>query len=1365
MIFKINRISLKILFMLAPFFIVLLFLSGWLIRDNMGKQIESEVLRETDKASNQLAALMANMQSKTLETLTFIADDPRVKEAYKLDDETAAQLLTDYALPLSNSIGAANEGDILRLHFHRPPAKSLLRLWSKKRFDDLSSFRHTILRVAETKQSLKATEIGRGGVAIRSIVPIIDSSEYLGSVELFFNPFDILPLVTAGDTLFNNFYVVNKDLAETLFLEEQLKDAYEGTKGNYYISKVENSTVSPSKLFDEKLAEKLVTSKGIETVLSGETAMSYIPMLDYSGSVVGFIVLSKNLSLQFASIDRIIIIIYSILLLLGVALLIIINRLVSKRLKVLLEANTALTAGNFEYFSANSPFELFLNKQSEDEIAILARSFSTMQMTIKSITAEIKQVTEATIEGRLDKRGMTDKFAGEFKEIIQGLNHTLDAVIKPLNITAEYIDRISKGDIPHIIEEEYLGDYNEIKNNINKLIQNLDLFVADMTAMYNAQKEGNSDHTIDSQSYTGVFASMASGVNNIANIHINNVRKMLSVLSAYSVGDFSVVMEKLPGNQAEANEKLDVLRDSLLLVINELNQVSKAVSNGSLATRLEENKFRGAFKEIATGVNITLDSVITPLKVTADYVDMISHGNIPDLIAEEYKGDFNLIKLNLNQLISNLNEFIESMQQMYNLHLAGDIEFTIDVSKFQGAYQTMADGVNKSVLIHVQNELLILDIIKEYAEGNFAPVLKKLPGKQVLANERCDLLRDNLLNVVSELDLLASEIRNGNLSYSCDTNKFRNGWKELVEGLNNMKESVAKPVNAMNSILLNISKNDYDITLEKGYTGIWLEQQQHTKEVIEGLRQILQIARNVSNGKLEDLEHLVTIGKRSQNDELIPAFVKMIQSIQMLVSDATRISVSAAEGKLDERADTEQHNGEFKQVIIELNKSIDNLVKPLRIAAAFADATSKGEHFSKIEEQFLGEYKVMADNINDCLNVIENFAEDIKFQTQSSINGELDKRAASDKYLGNWQFMIEGMNNIMDAMAAPLHEAGNVLGSLASGDLTVRMQGLYSGEFDELSRNINKLGSSLQDLILNVIEVVNAVSDASNEISANSSSVASASQMQTSQAEEIAAAMEEMARTVIENADNAANTSDVAKTNGNIASEGRKIVSQTVTKMQDIAGVVSQSAQNIQKLGESGKQIGQIIAVIEEIADQTNLLALNAAIEAARAGEQGRGFAVVADEVRKLAERTTDATKQISVMIKGVQEETQAAVSTMNKGNEEVKLGIKFADEAGESLSDIVQSTNQLIEMIMHIAAASDEQSSTTAQVAKNITGISSVSQETSEQISYIAEAANRMTDYTSQLNVVVNQFKINTQGQGNKSKENYSKGGRYLNP
>ncbi len=255
--------------------------------------------------------------------------------------------------------------------------------------------------------------------------------------------------------------------------------------------------------------------------------------------------------------------------------------------------------------------------------------------------------------------------------------------------------------------------------------------------------------------------------------------------------------------------------------------------------------------------------------------------------------------------------------------------------------------------------------------------------------------------------------------------------------------------------------------------------------------------------------------------------------------------------------------------------------------------------------------------------------------------------------------------------------------------------------------------------------------------------MAAASQEQSHQAEEVAAAIEEMSRTVTDNATNAAKTSHVALKNQQIAEGGGLIVKDTVKKMQDIAKVVKQSADNIIKLGESGQKIGEIISVIDDIADQTNLLALNAAIEAARAGEQGRGFAVVADEVRKLAERTTEATKEIAGMISGIQNETKNAVDAMNIGTKEVQNGIELADKAGSALNEIVISSKEVLDMVNAIASSNEEQSATAEEVAKNMTEISRVTADSAAQIEDIVNATKIVSELSNELNILISKFKV----------------------
>jgi methyl-accepting chemotaxis protein len=402
--------------------------------------------------------------------------------------------------------------------------------------------------------------------------------------------------------------------------------------------------------------------------------------------------------------------------------------------------------------------------------------------------------------------------------------------------------------------------------------------------------------------------------------------------------------------------------------------------------------------------------------------------------------------------------------------------------------------------------------------------------------------------------------------------------------------------------------------------------------------------------------------------------------------------------------------------------------------------------------QLLNAMKTMADNIDSMIA-------DGKTLAEAAGDGDLKVRTDTRKYKGEYLTLISGMNNILDAVTTPLNEAAHVLSTMANGDLRSRMTGNYQGEFEEFKENINLLGNSLETVISQVIEASVSVASSSEQIAQISGVLATSSQEQSAQSEEVASAVEEMARTINENAENAGKTASVAEQNGKVANEGGSVVKNTVQKMRDIAGVVSNSTQSIIKLGESSKQIGEIISVIDDIADQTNLLALNAAIEAARAGDQGRGFAVVADEVRKLAERTTEATKQIEQMIKNIQHETQDAVTIMNNGNNEVNNGIELADRAGQALDMIVTSTNEVIQMISQIAVASEEQSSTSEQIAKSVESISKVANDSTRQISEVAIATESMTELTQNLKRIISRFKINEGGNNSYSNGNGKNG------
>ncbi len=341
-------------------------------------------------------------------------------------------------------------------------------------------------------------------------------------------------------------------------------------------------------------------------------------------------------------------------------------------------------------------------------------------------------------------------------------------------------------------------------------------------------------------------------------------------------------------------------------------------------------------------------------------------------------------------------------------------------------------------------------------------------------------------------------------------------------------------------------------------------------------------------------------------------------------------------------------------------------------------------------------------------------------------------KAFSDRIEKDRKYLSESVDALLKEM-----------NKFAEGDLTVGLEAKKNDEIGKLYQGFNKVVLNIREIIGQVIRAVQSTASASSQISSSTEELAAGAQEQSAQAGEVATAVEQMTRTVIENARSASKAVDAAKDNGKVAHHGGEVVQNTVQKIKEIANVVRKSSDTVNQLGELSGQIGEIVSVIDDIADQTNLLALNAAIEAARAGEEGRGFAVVADEVRKLAERTSQATKQISAMIRNIQNSTGEAVEAMRRGNQEVTEGISLADQAGDSLKNIVSNAQGIVDMINQIAAASEEQSSTSEQISKNVEAISTVSSESANGISQIARAADDLNRLTESLQKLADKFKV----------------------
>ncbi len=333
---------------------------------------------------------------------------------------------------------------------------------------------------------------------------------------------------------------------------------------------------------------------------------------------------------------------------------------------------------------------------------------------------------------------------------------------------------------------------------------------------------------------------------------------------------------------------------------------------------------------------------------------------------------------------------------------------------------------------------------------------------------------------------------------------------------------------------------------------------------------------------------------------------------------------------------------------------------------------------------------------------------------------------------------------VSDKITKPLLHLTDAAREVARGNLNVRLPEIKSrDEIADLNAAMGEMVGKLTEIVNDVETAAEKVTEASGEIKANSDSMSEGMSKQASKATQIATASEEMSHTIIEIANNTSSIASTASKASGLAEEGEKIVERSINEVRAISEMVGILARKIESLGDRSQQIGKIVGVINEIAEQTNLLALNAAIEAARAGDQGRGFAVVADEVRNLSERTAKSTTQINSMIKTIQDEVQAAITSMEDGARKVGDGVQYSVQAGRALGNIVDSVKNLNSMVEQIATATTQLTSVSEQISMDIGSVASISQDITSGADQISGATGALTGLSGSLQEAIKRFKV----------------------
>jgi len=649
-----------------------------------------------------------------------------------------------------------------------------------------------------------------------------------------------------------------------------------------------------------------------------------------------------------------------------------------------------------------------------------ANGLKAADLEMQRVSQEILRLVEASRQGRLEERGKVDQFQGTGREMVQGINEMLDAILLPIGEGNRILAQISSGKIDEQIVQTYRGDHEKMKqavNNVGTVVQSLQ---KELMRLTDASRDGQLSERGKPDQFRGAYADIVRGVNAMLDAILLPIGEGNRILAQISDGKIDeLIAHTYKGDHEKMKQAVNSVGTVVQGLQKELMRLTDASREGQLSERGKPDQFRGAYADIVRGVNAMLDAILLPIGEGNRILAQISDGKIDELIAQTYKGDHEKMK----QAVNNVGTVVQSLQKelmrLTDASREGQLSERGKPDQFRGAYADIVRGVNAmldAILLPIGEGNRIL---AQISDGKIDELIAQTyKGDHEKMKQAVNNVGTVVQSLQKELMRLTDASREGQLSERGKPDQFRGAYADIVRGVNAMLDAILLPIGEGNRILAQISEGRIDELIAQTYKG------DHEK--------MKQAVNNVA---------------------------AVLQGLQ---KELARLTDASKDGKLTERGHQEQFQGAYSHIVRGVNAILEAVITPLTVSATYVDRISKGDLPPQITDTYHGEFNTIKNNLNvliAAMNDVTHAAEEI---AQGNLTVVVRERSPQDKLMQALLAMVAGLTRTVTDVRTIAGEVSSASQGISAASVQV------SNGASAQAASAEEASSSMEEMVSNI---------------------------------------------------------------------------------------------------------------------------------------------------------------------------------------------------------------------------------------------------------------------------------------------------------